>query len=131
MQIILWTTLFLATLELCLSQEIVDTCSKEEPCGKEETTIRKNTLGWPGTDAEWGLVLENMKMFLIQIKTSLRELGLGQFVAELAEMAGLPGTKNDWMWMFTGITLETIGDGWNEFLFKLKDGKINIYIFHI
>ena len=70
-------------------------------------------------------------MFMIQIKTSLRELGLGQFVAELAEMAGLPGTKTDWMWMFTGITLETIGDGWNEFLFKLKDGKINIYIFHI
>merc|ERR1711892_111657 len=124
MKTMLWITLFLTTIDFCLSEEIVDTCSKEESCGNipdGEPTILKSILGLPGIDAEWGGVLENMKMFTMQIKTSLRELGLGQFVAELAEMAGLPGTKNDWMWMFTGITLETIGDGWNEFLFKLKD----------
>jgi hypothetical protein len=55
----------------------------------------------------------------------LRELGLGQFVAELAEMGGLPGTKNDWMWIFKGVTLETIVDGWNGFMWKIRDG---IYI---
>jgi hypothetical protein len=122
---ILVITLFLTVLNCYKSEDMVDTCRREESCGKpiqEEEKIIKTVLGLPGTDAEWADVLENMKMFATQIKTSFRELGLGQFVAELAEMSGLPGTKNDWMSMFKGVTLETIVDGWNEFMWKIGDG---------
>ena len=42
----------------------------------------------------------------------------------MAELGVLPGTKNDWMWIFTGITLETVVDGWNEFMWKIGDGII-------
>jgi hypothetical protein len=120
---ILWITLLITVFSSCLSEELVDTCTREESCKsiQEENTIIKTVLGLPGTDAEWNAVLENMKMFATQIKTSLRELGLGQFVAELAETGGLPGTKNDWMSIFTGVTPETIVDGWYEFMWKLGD----------
>ena len=70
-------------------------------------------------------------MFATQIKTSLRELGLGQFVAELAEMGRVPGTRNDWMWVFTGITLDTIVDGWNEFMLKIGDGIFFLSCFQL
>ena len=118
-------------LNSCLSEDLVDTCTREESCGKpiqEENTIIKTVLGLPGTDAEWDAVLENMKMFATQIKTSLRELGLGQFIAELAEMGGLPGTKTDWMWIFTGVTLESIMDGWNGFMWKIRDGIFFLFV---
>ena len=73
---ILGITLFITVLNSCLSEDFLDTCTREESCGKpmqEENTILK-TLGLPGTVAEWADVLENMKMFATQIKTSLREL---------------------------------------------------------
>ena len=87
-------------------------------------------LGLPGTESEWGVVGENMKKLLTQLRTSLRELGLAQLIAEMAEMGGLPGTKADWMWLFMGVTVETITDQWNEFIFNLKNGKLDI-IHHI
>eukprot|EP00091_Calanus_sinicus_P007589 TRINITY_DN18702_c0_g1_i1.p1 TRINITY_DN18702_c0_g1~~TRINITY_DN18702_c0_g1_i1.p1 ORF type:complete len:119 (-),score=28.29 TRINITY_DN18702_c0_g1_i1:126-458(-) len=85
--------IFITVLNCCLSEASVDTCTSEEACDKpiqEENKIFKNVLGLPGSDAEWAAVLENLKMLAKQIKTSLRELGLGQFVAELAEMGDYP-----------------------------------------
>ena len=125
---ILEIALFITVLNCCKIKVLVDTCTREESCGKQES-INKTILGLPGADAEWSAVLENMKMFATQIKTSLRELGLGQFIAELAEMGGLPGTKTDWMWIFTGVTLESIVDGWNRFMWKIRDGIFFLFLF--
>ena len=77
---ILGIALFITVLNCCKIEVLVDTCTREESFGKQESII-KTILGLPGTDAEWSDVLENMKILTTQIKTSLREPGLRQFVA--------------------------------------------------
>ena len=117
------TILLLISPSICKNEE---TCTKEEPCkgttqkGSEKL---KNILGLPGSDAEWVAALQNVKMFVKQIKTSLTELGLGPFLGEIAQLAGLPGTSADWIRMFKDVTMEKVSDSWNEFLFNIRNGK--------
>ena len=122
MRFLSFVTILISLHGHCLNVESEGTCFKDGGCER----MLLPGLGLPGTESEWGVVGENMKKFLIQMKTSLRELGLAQLIGEMAEMGGLPGTKTDWMWLFTGVTIETVLDQWNEFIFNLKNGKFEI-----
>ena len=77
----------------------------------------------PGSEAEWAAAIENMKIFAKQIKTSLKELGLGPFIGEISEMVDLPGSRSDWTRLLQDVTVEKLIDSWNMFLWNMKTGK--------
>ena len=109
-----------------------DTCTKEDSCegiNENENGILKTYLGLPGSDAEWVDTFDNV-IFNIQhyinimfIKMGIKELGLGQVLGEIAQRIGLPGTRDVWTKMFKDVTMDTIVDTWNEFLFNISNGN--------
>ena len=121
----LWSKIGLISLVIIsgVNSDQQNSCSKEMHCSAGERLSVASALGLPGTDVEWMTTLTNMRMFSKQMWRSLQDLGFGQFMGELAEMTGLPGSKNDWMWMMKGVTLESVQDSWNEFRHKLNSGE--------
>ena len=83
----------------------------------------KTLLGLPGSDSEWTQVLENGKLLAEQIRTSLKDDGLGQFVGEIAKVAELPGTMKDWGRKFEEVSRENVFGAWNDFLVTVGSGE--------
>merc|ERR1719483_362667 len=100
--------------------EIIETCTKEEPC--EELT---QPFDLPGSKAEWVKAFENIKIVIQQIKTSLRDHGLGPFLGEMADIVKLPGTRSDWAGLLQDVTLETLLNAWNQFLQNIKSVQVS------
>ena len=81
------------------------------PTSKTMSSVSTSiVIDLPGSTSDWVGVLENVKIFLKQLRQVRQLLGTKHFLSELLTTLRVPGAKEHWIKLFEDISLEDIFD---------------------
>ena len=116
--------LLCVTIVLCatniVSGDINGSC--EKPNADEAPT-----LVLPGSHEDWLKMGHSLRALMRQIKGTMKDVGLGKFLADMAVKFGLPGSKKEWKKKFADYTLESTQEAWNGVMEDIWNGKGWLY----